>query len=71
MTNLLHRNYTFVTIHNKFSKISPLTSTHFANRVGRLRVVRFDLHVLLRGQQHANCERQYQICHLDIKLKIK
>jgi hypothetical protein len=40
MTNLLHRNVKFVTVHNKCSKIPPSTSVHFATRVLRSRVVR-------------------------------
>ena len=32
-THLLNRNYRFVTTHNKFSKIPPSTSMHFATRV--------------------------------------
>ena len=39
MTNLLHRNDKFVTVHNKFLKIPTLTTAHFANRVRRLRIV--------------------------------
>jgi len=35
MTNLLHRNATFVTVHNECSKIAPSTSMHFAVRVCR------------------------------------
>jgi hypothetical protein len=40
MTNLLHRNDKFVTVHYKFSKIPPLESMHIATRVQRSRVVR-------------------------------
>jgi len=40
MTNLLHRNDEIFTAHNKYLKIPPSTSAHFANRVRRSRAVR-------------------------------
>ena len=40
MTNLWHSNDSFVTVHNKCTKIPPSTSMHFAIRVRRSRVVR-------------------------------
>jgi len=33
MKNTFHGNEKFVTVHNKCSKIPPLTAVHFANRV--------------------------------------
>ena len=40
MKTFLHKNYEFVTIHNKYPKIPPSTSLHFATRVLSSRVVR-------------------------------
>jgi hypothetical protein len=40
VTNLWHRNDSFVTVHHKVSEIPPSTAVHFATRVRRSRVFR-------------------------------
>jgi len=60
---LLRQNDRFVTVHNKCSKIPPLTSLHFATRVWRyVSFVRVDLRVSLCRQQHQNASEQFVWC---------
>jgi hypothetical protein len=65
MEILLHKYDKFVAIHNKYSKISPSTSVHFATRVRRSRVVSSELlftFVYAGGSRFRDASQQFVSC---------
>ena len=57
----------YVTVYDKFSKIPPSTSIHFATRVRISRVIRQSfLHISLCGQQHPKCEPANRFLYLPL-----
>ena len=59
-------------LQNKYSKISPSTSVHFAIPVRRLCVVRLSyLHVSLYSQVHPKCERAIRLVYPSFFCKLR